>query len=65
MRREFCVTFLSEINGNLKRRDDGSASFSLSLSFSFAEAIGILITRSVKIARNLGRVIIPKDAPPY
>jgi len=37
----------------------------LSLSFSLVEAIGILITRSVKIARNLGRVITPKDAPPY
>lgn len=32
------------------------------LPFSLAEAIGILITRSAKIARNLGRVITPEDA---
>lgn len=48
---ESCVTFLPEINGNLKCRIGTSA---------LAEAIGILITRSAKMARNLGRVITPE-----
>jgi len=41
-------------------RDDGVGS-SLFLSFSVAGAIGILITRSAKIARSLERVITPGD----
>lgn len=45
------MTSLPEINGNLKCRIGTS---------SLAEAIGILITRSAKIARNLGRVITPE-----
>lgn len=56
-RHESCVTSLPEINGDLKRRIE-----TVARAPAFAEAIGILITRSAKIARNLGRVITPEDA---
>jgi len=51
------VTSLPEINGDLKRRIERVAR-----ALALAEAIGILITCSAKIARNLGRVITPEDA---
>jgi len=56
-RHESCVTSLPEINGDLKRRIERVAR-----ALALAEAIGILITCSAKIARNLGRVITPEDA---
>lgn len=60
-RHESCVTSLPEINGDLKRRIETAAA-GAKLPLSLAEAIGILITRSAKIARNLGRVITSEDA---